>query len=96
MKRSEQAYIEAKARERGLKATISYGPINQDVEIVTLADRRNCYQFAVTGLEMLQNDGDQMKSLLDCRIEEALKTPRRPRLDTVNSPLSELPQRGAQ
>lgn len=79
MKLNEQAYLEKQAAERGLTATISYGPINQDAEIITLSDGKNNYQFHVTGLEMLQNAGEQMKHLLDCRIEEALKTPCKPR-----------------
>lgn len=94
MKPSERAYLKKKAAERGCTATISYGPINQDVEIVTLTDGQKIYQFGVTGLEMLQNQGEQMKHLLDCRFEEALKTPRKPRFDSVSPPLSELAQRG--
>jgi hypothetical protein len=92
---SKQAYIEKKAAERGLKATISYGQINQDVEVITLTDGKRVYQFVVTGLEMLQNVGEQMHHLLDCRIEEALKIPCKPHFDSINTPISELAQRAA-
>jgi hypothetical protein len=96
VKAEDKKYLEAKAVERGLMITVAQAPINMDAEIVTLSDGKKLYQFGITGLELLQNNGENMKHLLDCRIEEALKTLRKPRFDSVNAPISELAQRAAQ
>ena len=86
-------YLQLKAKDMGLSVSVSYA-CKHDAEIITLTDGSKTYQFGVTGLEMMQNDASGMKGLIDCRFKEALKTPRKPRFDSVNPPISEMPQRG--